>query len=239
VSGPTREELDGLANIVNSWHFVRSNPLPEELDRIESLLRSYPLPAGEGDGWTDGEPPLDEWVIVWVLDGNSGTESWTPAVFAAPDRKHAYPDQHGTSDCSRGCGAWMGPFSSGGPDPFGTCPRAPTAPTWLFTYKSVERPELEVLAWRPGPSRPRSLASAGERAEPEALPAGEGERRRLYRVTFDGEEHFVEAATMDRARAAWLGAMRAEWGAEWEGDEEPEEIVLIHDGAVLREVRYE
>ena len=41
--------------------------------------------------------------------------------------KHKYADD-GTSDCAHGCGCWMGPFRSGGPDgidPFGKCPKAP------------------------------------------------------------------------------------------------------------------
>jgi hypothetical protein len=41
---------------------------------------------------------------------------------------HHYPNEDGTSDCSHGCGCWMGPSRSGGPpniDPFGKCPCYP------------------------------------------------------------------------------------------------------------------
>lgn len=41
---------------------------------------------------------------------------------------HNYPYDGGTSDCSYGCGCWMGPYRSGGPgrvDPFGECPNNP------------------------------------------------------------------------------------------------------------------
>jgi len=40
---------------------------------------------------------------------------------------HVY-DADGTSDCHNGCGCWMGPYRSGGPegiDPAGACPNAP------------------------------------------------------------------------------------------------------------------
>ena len=41
---------------------------------------------------------------------------------------HYYPDPDGTSDCANGCGCWMEPYRSGGPDgvdPFGKCPNEP------------------------------------------------------------------------------------------------------------------
>lgn len=44
---------------------------------------------------------------------------------------HRYPDPDGTSDCANGCGCYMGPFTSGGPDdidPFSPCPKASAAP---------------------------------------------------------------------------------------------------------------
>lgn len=44
---------------------------------------------------------------------------------------HQYADHDGTSDCAHGCGCWMGPARSGGPDgvdPFGECPKNPMAP---------------------------------------------------------------------------------------------------------------
>lgn len=46
-----------------------------------------------------------------------------PSIFG-----HNYPDGSGTSDCTNGCGCWMGSARSGGPngvDPFGPCPQAP------------------------------------------------------------------------------------------------------------------
>lgn len=41
---------------------------------------------------------------------------------------HKYAEHDGTSDCKYGCGCWMGPSRSGGPDgldPFGVCPGNP------------------------------------------------------------------------------------------------------------------
>jgi hypothetical protein len=51
-------------------------------------------------------------------------------------RFHKY-DSDGTFtvDCAYGCGCWMGPSRSGGPDgldPFGECPKAPDLPEGLF-----------------------------------------------------------------------------------------------------------
>lgn len=70
---------------------------------------------------------------------------------------HHYPAApHATSDCSYGCGCWMGPSRSGGPtglSPFGKCPGNPIDGTSLggkgdYDYVVTERiSELEQRAY--------------------------------------------------------------------------------------------
>jgi len=57
---------------------------------------------------------------------------------------------------------------------------------------------------------------------------------KLYLLTFDGQEYYVEATSMHMAQAVWLDAMRAEWESDWTGDEEPDQVALVHDEPVLR-----
>lgn len=57
------------------------------------------------------------------------------------ERGHRYPYPDGTSDCAWGCGCWMGPFNSGGPegvDPFGECPKAPAPPPAVDPIAAAE-----------------------------------------------------------------------------------------------------
>jgi len=62
----------------------------------------------------------DEGHAVWHQHGGmKHAPRVDPEVFGP----HSYPHQDGTSDCSHGCGCWMGPTRSGGPvDPMGACP---------------------------------------------------------------------------------------------------------------------
>lgn len=90
--------------------------------------------------WQEGVPDAPSTGTVasstpGVEAGASGTskgkEAATSTEIPAYRAEHYYPDEDGTSDCQFGCGCWMGPSRSGGPDgvdPFGHCPAAP-APT--------------------------------------------------------------------------------------------------------------
>jgi hypothetical protein len=55
---------------------------------------------------------------------------------------------------------------------------------------------------------------------------------RLYLVQFDGQQDYVEAATIGEAAKVWMAAMRIE--RELDGDEEPESCALVHDGPAIR-----
>lgn len=74
---------------------------------------------------------------------------------AAPSRNHHYPgveaadrgDDFFTSDCTYGCGCWMGASRSGGPDgvdPFGACPNAPSVD---HQSGGSSQGETEPYAW--------------------------------------------------------------------------------------------
>jgi hypothetical protein len=70
-------------------------------------------------------------VCKWTKEGHAiwyerGTLCHAEKVPLTLFSEHKYADHDGTSDCSYGCGCWMGPSASGGPvDPFGPCPRNP------------------------------------------------------------------------------------------------------------------
>ena len=57
---------------------------------------------------------------------------------------------------------------------------------------------------------------------------------KVFMVTFDGQNSVVEAASMSLAIAAWHDAMKVEWGDEYTGDEEPDQVALVHDEPVIR-----
>jgi len=65
--------------------------------------------------------------------------------------QHSYPDKEGTSDCSYGCGCWMGPARSDGPvgiDPFGHCPLNPIDGTFQednFDYEDCVNGRIRDL----------------------------------------------------------------------------------------------
>lgn len=56
----------------------------------------------------------------------------------------------------------------------------------------------------------------------------------LYLVRFDDMPTYVEAPTFSEAIALWDVHMAKEQGADWDGNEQPEEVVLVHDEAVVR-----
>lgn len=49
----------------------------------------------------------------------------------------------------------------------------------------------------------------------------------LYRIVFDGTPYFVEAKNFGEAIGLWHCHVREEWGKDYEGTEEPEEVQLI------------
>lgn len=60
---------------------------------------------------------FSEWV---ERSGRKQAKTVDPKKFGP----HKYPDEDCTSDCTFGCGCWMGPSNSGGDvDPFGACPK--------------------------------------------------------------------------------------------------------------------
>ncbi len=96
--------------------------MSDENDRTEELLARH-----------DGCPET----ICYVNDGDEcetaeRIREEIKANTPAEQEGHIYPGgEDFTSDCSNGCGAWMGPTRSGGPkgiDPFGSCPKAPPPP---------------------------------------------------------------------------------------------------------------
>lgn len=57
---------------------------------------------------------------------------------------------------------------------------------------------------------------------------------KLYLVRWDGMPTYVEALSFAEAIELWSCHMAKEQGADWDGDEEPEEVALVHDEAVVR-----
>lgn len=58
---------------------------------------------------------------------------------------------------------------------------------------------------------------------------------RLYRILFDAQPEFVEAADLGNAVRIWRQKKSVDWDDEYDGTEEPESIELLHDGPVLRD----
>ncbi len=60
---------------------------------------------------------------------------------------------------------------------------------------------------------------------------------KLYQVTFDGDEDYVEAASYGQAVARWRAELKRQnpdEDEEWSDTEEPESVVLISSRPVLR-----
>lgn len=60
------------------------------------------------------------------------------------------------------------------------------------------------------------------------------ELTKLYRVTFDGQDRYVEAPDFPRAIEAWKAWGKAEWKEDYDGTEEPESVALVSDDPVIR-----
>jgi hypothetical protein len=60
---------------------------------------------------------------------------------------------------------------------------------------------------------------------------------RLYMVELDNQQWHVEALSMAEAIRIWLAAMVKE-GTGWDGDEEPDQVVLVSDEPVIREMTH-
>lgn len=86
---------------------------------------------------------------------------------------HRYPDPDGTSNCTHGCGCWMGPYRSGGPDgvdPFGECPKAPPVRDHLVLSFKRGAWGNSAVWWKPdGGGYTSYLEEAGRYTREEAL----------------------------------------------------------------------
>jgi hypothetical protein len=56
----------------------------------------------------------------------------------------------------------------------------------------------------------------------------------LYLVRFDGQDRPVEASSMTAAIEAWKRWGATEWGDDYDGTEEPEQVVLVSEEEVVR-----
>lgn len=56
----------------------------------------------------------------------------------------------------------------------------------------------------------------------------------LYHVQFDSQSWWVEAPTFAAAIEAWHSRVRAEWGDDYDGTEQPDSVAHVHDGGVIR-----
>lgn len=94
-----------------------------------------------------------------------------PKAYSSHDYPN-YPNKHDTSDCSHGCGCWMGPCRSGGPigiDPFGFCPKNPLDGKLLGGDSDIENVVRQRIA---------SLESRARAAE-DSLKAVEPSKKNL------------------------------------------------------------
>jgi hypothetical protein len=53
-------------------------------------------------------------------------------------------------------------------------------------------------------------------------------------VRFDGMPTHVEAPSFAAAVELWAAHMKADQGDDWDGDEQPEEVVLVDENSVVR-----
>lgn len=58
---------------------------------------------------------------------------------------------------------------------------------------------------------------------------------KLFCVRYDGEDYYVEAHCFPVAIERWRQHVAKLWGGEYDGNEEPESVALIHDEPVIRE----
>lgn len=58
---------------------------------------------------------------------------------------------------------------------------------------------------------------------------------KLFHVQFDGQSYWVEAPNFPVAIELWKRHVAVAWGTDYDGDEEPESVALVHDEPVIRE----
>lgn len=56
---------------------------------------------------------------------------------------------------------------------------------------------------------------------------------KLFLIHFDGEPYYVNSQGFTEAIDAWKDHVKELWGDDYEGDEIPESVALIHDGPVI------
>lgn len=57
---------------------------------------------------------------------------------------------------------------------------------------------------------------------------------KLYRIRYDGQPYWIVGAeSLGQAVARWRDHVRHEWGDDYDGTEEPEEVRLFDDGDVV------
>lgn len=63
--------------------------------------------------------------------------------------------------------------------------------------------------------------------------AAASERSRLYHITFDASNFYVQARDYTDAIRLWKEHVAVLWGDDYDGTEQPESVSLIHDEAVI------
>jgi hypothetical protein len=56
----------------------------------------------------------------------------------------------------------------------------------------------------------------------------------LYMITFDGQPDYIEAENYAEAVKSWHEHMQRVEEGDWDSTEQPEQVVLVHDGPVIR-----
>lgn len=53
-------------------------------------------------------------------------------------------------------------------------------------------------------------------------------------IQFDSNQEYVEAEDLPTAVKLWREKKAADWGDDYDGDEEPDSVALVHEEAVIR-----
>lgn len=56
----------------------------------------------------------------------------------------------------------------------------------------------------------------------------------LYQIQFDDESDYVEASSFSEAIKVWHRYMAEEQGAEWDKEQQPDSVALVHEKSVWR-----
>lgn len=56
----------------------------------------------------------------------------------------------------------------------------------------------------------------------------------LYMVQWDSVRWYIEAPGFAEAIQTWHRVVKEQWGSDYEGTEQPEQVVLVHDEGVFR-----